>query len=106
MALVGFVASTLSEMETFNIAYVLIATGGFTLVYLVKNAIMPSVSIIGVDMKDIISGAILALGMALSSYAAQVLTIGFDWQTLLVSVSGAVLGYFTKTIPHKGDKGS
>lgn len=101
MALVGFVATTISDLETFNAAYVIIASAGFTVVYLIKNYKMPSISALGMDWQDAISGVILALGMGLSSAAAQILTTGFDWHTLWVAVSGAVVGYVLKTIPSK-----
>ena len=54
------------------------------------------------NVNDLISGLILAIGMGLSSYVAQILTIGFEWQALWVAVSGAVVGYFTKTFASKG----
>ena len=102
MAIVGFVSTTISETETFNFAYVAVATSGFTIVYLIKNWAMPSVSAFGIDLQDILSGIILAVGMGLSSYAAQIITIGvFEWSALWVAVSGAVIGYFAKTIPQK-----
>ena len=99
MALVGFVATTLSSLETFNIIYVLLSTVGFTLVYVAKNYVFPSVSAFGIDFKDIISGVILAVGMGVVSYVAQILTTGFEWGTLWLAVSGAVVGYFLKTLP-------
>lgn len=102
MAVVGFIATMLSDLETLNFAYMAIATTGFTVVYVVKNWAMPSVSVVGIDLKDMLSGVILAVGMGLSSYAAQILTIGFEWQTLWISICGAVIGYFSKTIPSKG----
>ena len=104
MALVGFVATMLSDLETMNFAYMAIATAGFTVVYVVKNAVWPSISVVGIDIQDMLSGLILAVGMALSSYAAQILTTGFDWQTLWISVAGAFVGYFAKTIPSNAKK--
>lgn len=104
MALVGFVATMLSDMETLNFAYMAIATTGFTIVYVVKNVVFPSVSVVGIDLRDLLSGVILAVGMAISSYAAQIWTMGFEWQTLWVSVVGAVVGYFAKTIPTNAKK--
>ena len=101
MAVVGFIATTLSDLETFNLAYVVIATGGFTVIYLGKNWFLPSLSDkMGVDLRDMISGAIVAVGMAISSFAASILTTGtVDWKALAIAVVGAVIGYFTKTVP-------
>lgn len=101
MALVGFVATTLSDLETFNVVYIVISTLGFTIVYFAKNYMFPSVSVMGLDLRDIISGFVLALGMGVSSYVAQILTTGFSWQTLWIAVSGAVIGYIAKTLPSK-----
>jgi len=104
MGLVGFIATTLSDLETMNFAYILISSIGFAVVYIGKNYALPSISAIGIDFRDIISGLILAVGMALSSAAAQVLTIGFEWNTLLIAVSGAVVGYITKTVSTNSKK--
>jgi hypothetical protein len=102
MALIGFVATTISDLETFNAAYVGISTVSFTLIYVAKNYVWESKSkILGLDWQDLLSGLILALGMGISSYVAQILTIGFEWQSLWVAVSGAVIGYFTKTFSSK-----
>lgn len=102
MAIVGFLATTLSDLETFNAAYAIISTVSFTLVYVGKNYVWPSKSdILGLDWHLFASGAVLAIGMGLSSYVAQILTSGFEWHTLWVSVSGAVIGYFTKTLASK-----
>ncbi len=104
MAIVGFVATTLSDLETFNLAYVLIATVGFTVIYVGKNAIFKSTSGAGtINLQDLLSGVIVAVGMAISSFAASVITSGaVDWKELGVAVIGAVVGYFTKTVPQKG----
>ena len=104
MALVGFVATMLSDLETMNFAYMVIATVGFTIVYIGKNYLFPSVSVVGIDIRDMLSGLVLAIGMGLSSFAAQILTTGFEWQTLWISVAGAIVGYFAKTIPNNAQK--
>lgn len=104
MAVIGFIATTLSDIDTFNVTYVLISTIGFTDVYIAKNAVMPSISMVGLDLRDALSGLILAIGMALSSAAAQILTTGFEWSTLWIAVSGAVVGYFSKTLPNNAKK--
>ena len=105
MALVGFISTTLSELESFNLAYILIASIGFTAIYLAKNAVFKSISSVkGFDLRDAISGLILAVGMGFSSAAAQVLTTGFEWSTLWVAVSGAVVGYVLKTVPSNAKK--
>ena len=102
MALVGFIATTISDLETFNAAYVIIATSGFTLIYLAKNYIWESSStFFGLNLQDLISGLVLAVGMGLSSFVAQILTTGFTWGTLWIAVSGAVVGYVTKTLSSK-----
>ena len=102
MALVGFIATTLSDLETFNAAYVGISTVAFTIIYVGKNYLFPSVSVVGIDLQDILSGLVLAVGMGVSSFAGQILTTGLlDWNALWVAVAGAFVGYFVKTAPSK-----
>lgn len=101
MAIVGFLAATIGEAgEVLNWAYIGIATGGFTIIYIAKNAIFPSVSLFNKwDLQDILSGLVLAVGMAVSSGAAAILTTGsVDWSSLWKAVVGAVVGYFLKTL--------
>lgn len=102
MAIVGFIATTISQdIEGINFAYIAIATAGFTVYYIGKNAFFQSNSEPGkINLKDLISGILLALGMAVSSFAASVITLGhIDWRALWIAVVGAVIGYFTKTLP-------
>jgi len=102
MALVGFIATTLSDIETFNIAYVGISTVAFTIIYIGKNYLFPSVSVVGIDLQDFLSGLVLAVGMGISSFAGQILTVGsLDWNALGIAVVGALVGYFVKTAPSK-----
>ena len=104
MAVVAFVAATITDLETFNAAYVGVTTVAFVIIYLGKNAWLPSVSeSMTVDMQDLISGLLIAAGMAISSFAASVLTTGaVDWKALLVAVVSSVVGYFGKTFATKG----
>jgi len=106
MAVVGFIATTLGDLETFNFAYVAIATTGFTVIYLGKNWFLPSMSESWkVDTIDMISGLMIAAGMAISSFAASIITTGaIDWRALGLAVIGAVVGYFMKTVPSKAKK--
>ena len=105
MALVGYLATELSDMEVFNLAYTLIVTTGFTVIYLGKNWLFPSVSDkFGIHARDFISGAIVAVGMAFMTYAGTLLTdVVFTWGALFKAVAGAVAGYFIKTVPQKGN---
>jgi len=99
MAVVGFIATTLSDLESFNLAYVAISTIAFTVIYIGKNYIWPSTSEGGViNWQDILSGLIVAVGMAISSFAASIITTGaIDWKALAIAVIGAIVGYFGKT---------
>ena len=101
MAVIGFVVAMLTTIETFNIAYILIVTVVFSATYAVKNFFLPSDSSEGVaNWKDIVSGIIIAVCAALSTFAANLLTdVDFSWKILGVTIIGAVVGYFTKTIP-------
>lgn len=100
MAIVGFIASAISQdIEAVNVWYIVIATIGFTIIYLAKNAIITSISIFGkIDIQDIISGLLLAIGMAISSFAASIITTGsVNWHALWIAVGTAFVGYFSKT---------
>ena len=102
MALIGFVATTISNLDIINFKYILISSIGFTLVYVAKNYKFPSKSsLIGIDIQDFLSGLFLAIGMAVSSTVAQILTSGFEWNTLWIAVSGSFLGYLGKTFMSK-----
>ena len=107
MAIVGFIATVISDLESFNLGYVVIATGGFTILYMVKNAIWPTTSPAWmINLWDgTISGILIAVSMAISSFAASIITTGvIDWHALWIAVVGAVIGYFAKTIPQDGTK--
>lgn len=106
MGIIAAIGASFSEMEVFVPSYVVLTTVIFTLQYLVKNWLKPSVSDkLSVDTWDFISGALTALFMSLSVYAASLLTeVDFTWPALWKAVSIAVIGYFTKTIPSKSGK--
>jgi EamA domain-containing membrane protein RarD len=101
MTVIGFVVMTLKEMETFNLAYIALTTGFFTVGYVLKNYLFPSLSDKGkVDLRDLLSGLWIAVNMAASDVISQVLIVGsVDWQALGWAVLGATLGYFGKTLP-------
>lgn len=103
MAIVGFVATLISQdIESLTFAYVLISTLGFTLLYLAKNAVWPSTSPEWMLKlwESIGSGILIAVAMAISTFAASIITTGHvDLHALWVSVVTAVIGYFTKTLP-------
>jgi hypothetical protein len=103
MALVGFIATTLSTLDVFNVWYVAITTVAFVLMYAGKNWLLPSTSPEGtVNWRDILSGVIMAVSMALSSGVTSFLVEGqLNWHALWVAVAGAVVGYFSKTMVQK-----
>jgi hypothetical protein len=101
MAVIGFVVTTLSTIEVFDLAYVALVTVSFALTYALKNLWFPSNSNEGsVVWKDIVSGVILAVSMALSTYAAAIILpeVEFSFKVMWMNVIGAVVGYFTKTV--------
>jgi hypothetical protein len=71
---------------------------GTILTYLGKNAVFPSNSIFGtINLRDLLSGAIVAIGAGLSSWVATVATnTPVDWHQLLTFVVSVVIGYFGK----------
>lgn len=104
MAIVGFVASYISQTTTeINYIYLVIATSAFTLLYIGKNAIFPSFSILGTfDLRDLLSGLFIAVAMAISDFAASIITLSvINWHLLLTSALMAAGSYFLKTIGSK-----
>lgn len=102
MGLFALVATMLSSQEELNVVYVSINTFGFVIVYIGKNYVWPSISAYGMDVRDWVSALIVALGMAITNYAAQTLTVGFTWQAFWTAIAGAVIGYIIKTVPNDG----
>lgn len=94
-AIIGFIASYVAEAETVNYLYIVVYTAGFTLVYLAKNYVFPSISVFGtIDLRDIISGLILAVGSGVVAYAAQYLTTGvITWSEIGNAVWISVTAY-------------
>lgn len=99
MAVVGFLATTIADLQEVNWWYVLISTIAFTLIYVGKNFFLPSSSETGkVNWMDVLSGLLVAIGMGISSFVGSILTTGtVDWKALGLAVVGAIVGYFTKT---------
>jgi len=101
MAVIGAMITTISTLATFNVWYVVLVTGAFALEYAVKNYFFPSNSPEGqVYWKDLLSGLFLAVCMALNVLGANLLTgTEFSAAVLWTTVIGAIVGYFTKTVP-------
>lgn len=101
MTIVAFLASYIGDnIEAgVNWPYVIISTFGISIVYVGKNAWFQSDSPVGtINWKDILSGLILAIGTAITSYAASIITTGvIDWKALLAAVVSVIIGYFGKT---------
>ena len=100
MTVMGFLITTISTLETFNIWFVVLVTVAFAGEYAVKNYLFPSTSPGGlVYWKDILSGLALAVFMALNVLGANLLTgTEFSLAVFWSTVVGAVGVYFTKTV--------
>ena len=68
---------------------------GNIVIYLGKNAVFPSTSLFGsIDVKDLLSGLVLALGSAMTSFAAAAITsTTIDWH-LLLTTAGSISGTY------------
>jgi len=106
MAIVGFVANYIGNTDSSLIdwAYMGIATGIFTVIYLITNFTFPSISVAGVlDLRDMLKGVLLAGAMAISDIIASVSTAkDIDWKLTLMAAIIAMLGYLSKTIVGTG----
>lgn len=101
MGIIGLIATLLSDTETLNIAYIIITTLVFTGQYVVKNALMPSMSEkLTLNTKDFISGLLTAVFMGISVYAGTLLTdVPFTMAGFFKAIGVAFAGYFVKTFP-------
>jgi hypothetical protein len=101
MTVIGFLVTTVSTLEAFNWAYVVLVTGAFALEYAVKNYWFPSTSPgMSLYWKDILSGLLLAILLSVNSYAASLIlpdAPAFNLHILWVTFVGAIVGYFGKT---------
>ena len=108
MTVIAFVAAYKGDnIEAgINWGYVLISTIGISVVYIGKNALFQSTSEPGVlNWRDALSGLIVAVGAAISSFAASVISIGeIDWKALIAAVIAVIVGYFGKTFATNSGK--
>lgn len=75
-----------------------ITTLGTVLTYVAKNAIFPAVSVLGtINLADLASGAIMAIGTGLSNWAATAITsTPVHFKDLLELVGGILIAYLAK----------
>jgi hypothetical protein len=96
-AVIAFIVTAVSSQLTtgINVWYIVIATVAYTLWYLGKNALLPSISLFGtIDLRDLLSGLLLAVGATISSSLASIITAGtVNWHELGITVLGAVIAY-------------
>jgi len=85
----------------------IVTMAGTVLAYLAKNIIFPSVSLWGsINLKDLLSGVIMAVSTALSNWAGTLITnTSINWNSLLTMVLTVVIGYLAKTFM-QGEKQS
>lgn len=76
---------------------------GTVLTYLAKNAAMPSYSLFGtINLHDLLSGLVLAIGSGISSWAAHAITATtVDWHSLLSLMGSVAMGYLAKNFIQK-----
>jgi hypothetical protein len=101
MTLITVLATTLTTgIPSTLVAWELlgITTLGTVLTYVAKNAMFPSTSILGtIDLKDLVSGLIMAIGSGLSSLAADKVTgSGADIKTIGSVMLTVAIGYLCK----------
>jgi hypothetical protein len=106
MAMITMAAALISDMETVIWSVVGITMLGNAIVYYVKNKLLPSTSPNGsFNVRDFISGAIMAVGTLLSSSAATFLINDkIGWAFVGKAIFGVLIGYVVKTF--KSDLGS
>lgn len=101
LIMTGGIPDTTPETIVFAVTVV-----GSTLVYMSKNWLFPSISVLGVfDVRDVLSALFLGIGTGFSEYVG-VLIAGapFTWSGLLTAVVTVIAGYFMKTKFLQGEK--
>ena len=110
MTVVTFFATVISTngLPSNGTAWIVFAVtvAGTVLVYLAKNLIFPSISILGtINLSDLVSGLILALGTAVSNWAGSWITgTPIVWDSLWKIVVSVVIGYLAKTFVQEPKK--
>lgn len=100
--IITFIATTISTsgFPAITAGWIIlgVTTVGTTLVYIAKNWVFPSVSIFGnIDLRDVLSGLILAIGAGVSDWAGHVIAgVVIDWHSLWVTVGSITAAYFVK----------
>jgi hypothetical protein len=96
-AIIAVIAAYVASAETINYVYIAVYVIGYTAWYAGKNYLFPSVSVLGtIDLRDILSGIILAIGSGVMSFAATLISgITFTWPGILNAVWISVLAYIT-----------
>jgi len=92
--------ATIYSVEGASIIFYGVSIAGTVLVYFAQNALLKSITVFGtIDLKDIIKGSILAVGTAVSSYAASLLTgVDFTWSSFGTIVWSALVLYISKNL--------
>lgn len=110
MTVVTFFATVISTngLPSSGTAWIVFAVtvAGTALIYLAKNLVFPSVSVWGtINLADLLSGLILALGTAVSNWAGSWITgTPIIWDSLWKLVLSVVIGYFAKTFVQNPEK--
>src|SRR4030042_5944925 len=93
--IIWFIASYIASVETANLVYIAVYTGFYCVYYFGKNYVFPSKAPLGfINVWDLLSGVLVAIGSAGASLAAQWITATvIDWQLLWITVYTTALGY-------------
>lgn len=103
MTMVAFVATTFSTgIPESKDAWIVfgVTVLGIAITYIAKNFLIPSTSEAKtLNWVDLISGALIAIGAAISSFVAEIAVGGsLDWKELGKLLFVVVMGYLSKTL--------
>lgn len=102
MAIIALVATTITTtgLPATGIQWEIlgITAAGTTLIYVAKNAVLPSISLFGtIDVQDVFSGLVMAVGSGISEWAAaQITTTPVNWHDLLTLMGSVAVAYLAK----------
>jgi hypothetical protein len=86
--------------ENASVVFYAVSVFGAVLVYFAQNALIKPITVFGtIDLRDILKGAIMAVGTAASTYAASLLLdISFTWQSFGDTLWIAFAAYLSKNL--------
>lgn len=97
--IIATIATALS-ISGVGVWYYVVMVIGVVITYFAQNALIKPISVFGtIDLTDVLKGALMAVGTAITTFAATIITATIlDWKVLLSTAGTAFLAYLTKNL--------